>query len=378
MYTRQLCQALLEKNRALDLPHHFVLATSGRPVFSGNGASSHALPAIRKPSRLQWALDRWILPRFLSESRLDLFHATDFVSIPRSGRARVLAHVHDMIPFIFWKEYSRRIPADYRWALQQARRHLHYAERIITDSFHSRRDIAELTGYPEERIHVVPLGPAGTLGAPAASGAPAGEWGDAPAGESEDTALSSPVPEGSPYFLYVGETDFRKNVPFLVRSFGAFSQRHRDVRLVLVGETFLLPELPEVMEVHREAERCGLANRLQMPGFVSARRLRQLYSGALALVFPSLYEGFGLPVLEAMASGAPVLAARTSSIPEVLGDTGLYFDPRREESLIAAMEAIDADSSLRSQLAARARQRAAQFSWEKAADAVFEIYRQLE
>ncbi len=533
MYTRRLCEALFARNGALGYPHRFVVAVSeraeggsgraGRLVGSrqeavgrqreGNGRAGEwedgragvgeresgragewengrvgewesgrgresesvmiaKMRAIRRPSRLQWMMDRWTLPRFLREHQIDIFHATDFTSIPSSPRAKVIAHVHDMIPFVFWKEYSARMPADFRWALQRARQRMHRADRIITDSQHSKQDIVEMTGYPQNRIHVVYFGPSfgkriaecglrneqqiesqvegqqiendgsqdegqqveknasqvagrrsqvqgqqvsGSTGQQVEENESqvagrrsqvqgrqvsrsTGQQVSSPQSAIRNPQLEDPQSEirnpqsedpplppffahqhgeSYPYFLYVGGTDFRKNVPFLIRAFDIFSQKHSDAKLILVGETFLMRKLPEVAEIYRGLEQRGLNNRVQATGFVNEKLLRLLYRRAVALVFPSLYEGFGVPVLEAMTLGTAVLAARTSSIPEILGDTGFYFDPRREDSLVEAMETAYGDASLRRDLSARAQERARQFSWERAAEQIFGIYEEL-
>jgi glycosyltransferase involved in cell wall biosynthesis len=339
LYTRHVCEGLRERNCALGKPHEFVVLDSLR------------VPAIRRPSRLQWVVDTWMLPRVLRQDDIQIFHAMEFTSIPVSKSSKVIAHVHDMIPFLFWKEYSKRIPIDYRWALKVARRRLAGVACVVTVSEHSKRDIVELTGYPQERIYVA------YLGAPETQ-------------RHEDTKTQST----RPYFLYVGGTDFRKNLLFLIRAFARFAEREKESRLVLVGETFAMRSLPEVDEVLREVHLRGLAERVDTIGYVDDQRLRELYAGSVALVLPSLYEGFGLPVLEAMTYGTPVLAARTSSIPEVLGETGVYFDPRDEESLVAAFESACKNPQMLSALALRARERARTFTWEKTAETIFGIY----
>ena len=339
LYTRRVCEALEERNCSLGRPHEFVIIDSRR------------VPAIRKPSRMQWMLDTWMMPRVLREEKIDVFHAMEFTSIPVLKRPKVIAHVHDMIPFVFWKEYSKRIPMDYRWALQVAKKRLDDAACIVTVSECSKRDIVEFTGYPEDRIYV------------AYEGTPETQ-------RHEDTKTQS----ARPYFLYVGGTDFRKNVPFLIRAFARFAERERDVRLVLVGETFTMTSLPEVAEVLEEAARLGIADRVIRMGYVDEQDLQDLYRASVALVFPSLYEGFGLPVLEAMTYGTPVLAARTSSIPEVLGDTGAYFDPRDEDSLVGALEDAYRGPAGLSELVKKAQERARLFTWNKVADTVFGIY----
>jgi glycosyltransferase involved in cell wall biosynthesis len=339
LYTRSVCDALQKRNCSLGQPHEFAIIDSRR------------VPAIRKPSRLQWMVDTWMLPRVLREEKIEIFHAMEFTSIPALKRPKVIAHVHDMIPFVFWQEYSKRIPMDFRWALQVARKRLAEAACVVTVSEHSKKDIIELTGYPEDRIYV------------AYEGAPETQ-------RHEDTKTQST----RPYFLYVGGTDFRKNVLFLIRAFAQLAEREKDIWLMLVGETFMMTSLREVAEILDEVSRLGIADRVVTMGYVDENKLTELYRRSLALVFPSLYEGFGLPVLEAMAYGTPVLAARTSSIPEVLGETGVYFDPRDEDSLIAALEDAYRNPAGLSELAKKAQERARSFTWNKVADTVLGIY----
>jgi glycosyltransferase involved in cell wall biosynthesis len=271
-----------------------------------------------------------------------------------------------MIPFLFWKEYSRRIPIDYRCALKLARRQLAEAACVVTISEHSKKDIAELTGYPEERIYVAYLGPPDEREGP---------------NENFGQGISGTKPvrhEPRPYFLYVGGTDYRKNVHFLIRAFARFAQEEQDSQLLLVGETFALRSSLEIAELVREIDRLQIANRVLMMGYVDDRKLQELYRHSVALVFPSLYEGFGLPVLEAMTYGTTVVAARTSSIPEVLGDTGLYFDPRDEESLVAALHTVYDGGDRCKDLIEKAKKRAQLFSWNTLGNVVFEIHQKLE
>ena len=357
LYTHRLCDELVKRNQSLKPSHAFTVIASDKVSMWNGQVSIRQITSVRKPSRLQWVLDSWVLPRVLRESGIQIFHATDFTSIPLCAGITTIAHVYDMIPFLFWNEYSHQIPIDYRYALKVARKRMERASCIVTISEHSKRDIVELTGYPEGRIHVV------------YPGRP----------EEPTTAFSaqSTSRDDCPYFIYVGATDFRKNLLFLIRGFARFAESVRDIRLVLVGETFEKKRLPEVKELLKEVNRLGIPKRVDMIGYVDERQLKEIYRRSVALVFPSLYEGFGLPVLEAMTYGVPVVAAKTSSIPEVLGDTGIYFDPRDEDSLIAGLETVYRHPTRCSDLVEKAKQRAKMFSWDTVADVVFGIYDQI-
>src|SRR5262245_9770570 len=213
LYTKRLCDALLKRNRSLARPHTFTIIASN-PLHLWNGeVSVRRVPVVRKPSRLQWVLDGWALPHALRRDEIEVFHATELTSIPVCKGTKVIAHIYDMIPFLFWKEYSPRLPLDYRWALKLARERLEQAACIVTISQHSKRDIIELTGYPEKQIYVAyPGGPDN------------GDYVDSSMGPSRGVSRRTlPGGEG-PYFLYVGGTDFRKNVPFLIRGFARFAE----------------------------------------------------------------------------------------------------------------------------------------------------------
>jgi glycosyltransferase involved in cell wall biosynthesis len=167
----------------------------------------------------------------------------------------------------------------------------------------------------------------------------------------------------SPYLLYVGGLDPRKSFDRLIRVFTALI-KEEEIRttLVVVGEIRNAPE--QLVDALREGVSAGVVHHA---GYVTEAELASLYDNALALVYPSAYEGFGLPPLEAMTRGCPVIAARATSIPEVCGDAAEYVRPEDDRSLAEAIRRIVTDDTLRASLAARGRQQAARFSWKKSA-----------
>lgn len=174
-----------------------------------------------------------------------------------------------------------------------------------------------------------------------------------------------------PYFLYVGTLKPRKNLLRLVRAYARFVAQDRveeRPHLVLAGKPGWQYEA-----LAREVERLGLVGQVLFPGYVADADLPALYTGALAFVFPSLYEGFGLPLVEAMACGTPVIASRTSACGEVAGDAALLVDPLSEEEIAEALARVARDADLRAALAARGRERARAFSWERAAREVLDV-----
>jgi glycosyltransferase involved in cell wall biosynthesis len=226
-----------------------------------------------------------------------------------------------------------------RWAVADAR-------RVICVSHHTKQDLVELFGVEESKVRVVYHG--SELSAAMA-------------------AAESPVPE-RPYFLYVGGREAPyKNFQRLMRSFARVAARHADVALCVAGAPLTNTE--------RElAEALRIASRVVHYGRPTDEHLAKLYHHSVALVYPSLYEGFGIPPLEAMACETAVIAANRSSIPEVVGKAAILVDPESDEQISAAMITVLEDRSRRENLICLGRDRAKHFSWEKMAAQTREIY----
>lgn len=178
-----------------------------------------------------------------------------------------------------------------------------------------------------------------------------------------------------PYFLHVGGFDPRKNLVRLIRAWASLGKGGKErPRLVLAGPT---RDRAQVAPVEKAVAEKGLRNRVSFIGAVDDGDLPLLYSAAQALVFPSLYEGFGLPALEAMACGCPVLAARTTSLPEVVGEAGLYFDPLDPRGIASAVNRLRGEPGLRDELRAKGFAQAALFTWDKTAEQLAQAYYQV-
>lgn len=223
------------------------------------------------------------------------------------------------------------------------------ADHVICVSHNTKKDVMEIFGVPGERITVVHH--ASDLCADMAPQAP-------------DLACARP------YFLYVGHRYCYKNVPGLLRAFAALRSKRPDAMLRFTGAPFSEAEKRQLAEL-------GLLDAARCEGCVPDSRLAALYKNAVGLVYPSLYEGFGIPVLEAMACDCPVVASDTSSIPEVAGDAGLLAAPGDTEAFVHHMLSLLDDPGLRAGLIARGRARAALFTWERAVEATVSVYRAL-
>ncbi len=293
---------------------------------------------------------RWeqvLLPLELATEPIDLLHGPDFV-VPRRRRCPAVVTVHDLA----FLRYPEILTVDSRRYYGQVRRVVAEVQRVIVDSRQTAADVQELLGVPAERVRVVHLAPT-PLGPPTA--------------ETVENVRARYGLDGR-FLLYVGTLEPRKNLATLLRAFARLPAAAA-VRLVLAGPRGWLDE-PVVAAAARQGERVRLL------GPVPADDLAALYAAATAFVFPSLYEGFGLPPLEAMAAGTPVVAARASCLPEVLGDAALLVPPIDEEALAAALGRLLDDPALRDDLRARGLAQAARYSWERTAAATLAVYRE--
>jgi glycosyltransferase involved in cell wall biosynthesis len=293
----------------------------------------------------------------VSEHRLNVFVQPDSANGLPTG-APVVTIAYDLIPLIFAAHYQPRMSLAalrrlgvkkligehlraylYRWQLRQLAR----ADRVIAISDATRRDLLRyLPALPPDRVSVAPL-------AANAAYAPTGE-----------RIAQRKYGVTKPYLLYTGGVDFRKNVVGLVDAFHQLRST-KDCQLVLVGQDFVTFDASAQRSLRRLLDNSPYAADILRPGFIPTGELVELYSGAVAFVFPSLYEGFGLPVLEAMASGCPVVTYRNSALPEVAGEAALLLD--EQDDLASALHEVFSDEALRARMRTAGLKQAARFSW---------------
>jgi glycosyltransferase involved in cell wall biosynthesis len=296
--------------------------------------------AVSRSARYRY--EQFRLPAEARAHGVDVLHSLGYVA-PLRLQCPSVVTVHDVHHLAHGRlrDWHRRLLLG-----RIVRRSVRGAAAVIADSRFMRDAIAEAYDMPARSIDVVPLAPNPALN----GGAPLPDGG-APA----------PV-SGGPYLLAFGGVTPNKNLDGLLRAFALARQRH-GVRqnLVVVGH------LPESLRI-------GDSAGVVATGYLDEARLASVLAKAEALVFPSLYEGFGLPVLEAMAAGVPVICSRVTAIPEVAGEAAVYFDPRDVEDMASKLALVAHDRALREDLAARGRIRAASFSWERAARETRAIY----
>ena len=292
----------------------------------------------------KWAAKWWSLglPWELHQRRIDVFHGTDFAVPYLPLRASVLV-VHDLSP---WKQGPGRARAAAR-IRQRTPYLLKLATQITTHSEAIRSELSDFFGIAPSKITAIPLAAAGTFCRPAGSNV---------------TERLRRLGISRPYLLFVGDRNERKNLQGLVDAWRGLRKNGKKVSLVLVGK----PGLAEIEALEEPG--------LHVFGPLDDKEIEDLLSGALAFVYPSLYEGFGLPVLEAMKAGAPVVTSEDPAISEVAGGAALQVDVTSREKLTRALVEVITSSPLRTRLKERGSRRASQFTWRSTAVLTHAVY----
>jgi glycosyltransferase involved in cell wall biosynthesis len=298
-----------------------------------------------------------LLPLAVSRENLDIVHFPTHLGAPVVGGERTVVTVLDVIQHVFPSQYLRLIRSRLYMAFAKvaARR----AAAVITISEASKRDIVRIYGIDPNKVTVTPLGvdPVFRVYDPC----------------HIDAVVRRKYGIHGRFVLYVGGFDFRKNVRLLVSAFARIRRGHGPIKLVMVGK---IPggRDPVFVQVLQTIETLGLAQDVILADFVPNEDLALLYNGAGAFVFPSLYEGFGLPALEAMACGTPVVAYNRSSIPEVVGDAGILVDDLDVNTLADAVSAVLSNPEAAMSKREKGLARAKEFTWEKTAVETMKVY----
>jgi glycosyltransferase involved in cell wall biosynthesis len=322
---------------------------------AGEGPWIEEIPSVVVPvrarRRTEWVRgEQQLLPRMARREQVDLVHS--FASTaPGWGRFRRVVTIHDLIYRIYPEAHSGVLSLGMRVLVGLAARRSH---RVIADSMSTRDDLVRLLGVPNERIDVVPLGVAD---------------GDHEPPAPEDELRARYDLGARPLALSVSAKRPHKNLVRLLEALELIPAERRPV-LVLPGySTWHESELRE------RARAARLEDDVRFLSWVPARDLEGLYAASSCFVFPSLYEGFGLPVLEAMRRGLPVACSDRSSLPEVAGNAALMFDPEDPRAIAAAVERLLTDAELAERLRRAGRDQAAGFTWAATADGTVQSYR---
>lgn len=323
-----------------------LLIARSRPDFRCYSIPDNLSPAHGSKGhlrRLWWTQVE--LPRIYRKLNASLLFSP-VPEAPLYSKCRFVVMVHDLIPLRFPELFARSPLIPYfRYYIPQV---LAEAKHIICNSQATASDITQFWKISAKKITPIPL-----------------------AFDSEHFRPLSPKPESKslPYFLYLGRHDPYKNVGRLIEAFAALGDRNCELRIAGSADPRYTPALQQ------QVRELGVGDRVKFLEYVSYSQLPLLLNNAIALVFPSLWEGFGIPVLEAMACGTPVVTSNCSSLPEVAGDAAILVDPYNIGEIAAAMQLLLKDGEARSQLVRLSLQRASLFSWEKTGRQTLEVLR---
>ncbi len=351
-YTRELLRALSRVDK-----------TNEYSLFFASREPRHALPQLgpnfkhrQLPLHDIWLARLWGRARVPAPvewltGHVDLYHSPDFTLPPTRPETRKLLTVHDLS---FVRDPGSAAPGLLTYLNAVVPRSVARADHVLADSRATRDDLIEVYGTPADKITVLYCGVEDTftpVSDPAALAAVRARY-----------RLSD-----APFILAVSTLQPRKNYVRLIEAVARMPDQ--DIRLVFAGGKGWLYD-----SIFAAVERHGLRDRVTFAGFVDDADLPALYSAARILAYPSLYEGFGLPMLEAMACGTPVAASTASCLPEVAGDAAVLVDPYDVAALTDALTRLHTDEALRADLIARGRQRAASFKWEDSARQLLGLY----
>lgn len=319
---------------ALGLPPNFRVSPSALPTIN---------PRVRIPWEQLWA------PALLRATGADVYHGVLNV-VPLLCPVPSVVTIHDLSPFLFPATFRRVNRVYTRWAIRVAARR---ATRILAVSEATKRDIVRWLLVPPERVVVT-------------HNACDPDFQPPDPQRLEAFRRRTGLPER--FILFVGTLEPRKNLPTLLDAYARIAAA-TDAPLVIGGSKGWLYDA-----IFARVEALGLGDRVRFTGYLSDADLPLWYAAATVFVLPSLYEGFGIPLLEAMATGTPVVASSSSSLPEIVGDAGLIVPPTDAEALGAALLRLLGDAELRAELRERGFRQASRFSWEETARRTLAVY----
>ncbi|MEL7251332.1 MAG: glycosyltransferase family 1 protein [Bacteroidota bacterium] len=347
-FKHEVLRRLVERH-----PEHEFLFLFDRPFDQRFLYGSNVKPLIvQPPSRhpVLWYLwFEWAVPRILRREKVDVFLSMDNycslrTQVPTLMVTHDIAHAH----------YPEQVPLAARWYYQYyVPRYLRRAEALVTVSDFCRRDINAQYGIGLDQIQV-----ACNAAHPAF----------VPLSDDEKQKVKERYADGQDYFFYLGALHPRKNIIGLMQAFDLFKAQSGTAVKLLIGGRFAW----QSGGIREAYEQITAKDDIEFLGYISDEDLPQLTAAALAQTYVSLFEGFGVPIIEAMQAGVPVITSNVSSMPEVAGDAALLVDPKSQEAIAAAMQRIYDEPELRAQLIERGFVQTQQFSWDKATDVVEE------
>jgi glycosyltransferase involved in cell wall biosynthesis len=278
-----------------------------------------------------------------------------FLTLPLKKPIPTVVTVHDLIPLNYPKDMPTGVRGFFKWQIQKIS--LRGVSRIITDSNASKKEILRWTGIESFRITVVYTG-IDTKFFP------------------ESKASGNTSQNRSQYMLFVGDVNYNKNVPGLLLAYSMIKKDFPSLKLVLIGSGFT-SSAPEAHIIRERIAFLGLTRDVSILGYVPEEELPGIYNKASMYVQPSFMEGFGLPILEAMASGVPVVSSNASSLLEIGGDACLYFDPHHVEEIVSAMRTVLMDVTLAASLRKRGLAHVRRYTWDRCGKSLLSVFKEI-
>jgi glycosyltransferase involved in cell wall biosynthesis len=307
------------------------------------------------PTRILWT--NWHVPRMLRQYAIDVYHGVCNFELPVRKVCRYVVTIHDLVPLFFPQLVPKKHLLFFQLFMKRA---AHTADLIITDSEHSKQDIVRHLYVPAEKIRVIYLGYDPPVQRP---------------DSQQAAAILMRYNITAPYLLFVGVIEPKKNLERLVEAFALLRQDaalSKDLQLVIAGGTGWLSN-----QLYQKVHNLHLENQIRFTGYVPDADLPALYANAEVFVFPSIYEGFGLPVIEAMSYGVPVVTANVSSLPELAGNAGMLVDPLRPEAIAEGIAAVLTNPQQRARMQHAGPLQAQQFSWQRTAAETYKVYQEV-
>lgn len=300
------------------------------------------VPELRHTLGLRLKLNEFLFTRFADKVSGGIYHQTYFYNPVTHWSGKRVVTVYDMIYELFPQDYAANDPTAQNKAIA-----VRNADWVICISEHTRKDLIRLLTVPEEKTTVIHLA------------------------NSLTENVHAPAITSEPYLLYVGKRGGYKNFVSVLKAFAGTPRINTQFKLVCFGGGRFTQEEQDMIAS------LGVVNRVETCEGNDAM-LANLYTYASAFAYPSLCEGFGIPPLEAMYYGCPVVASNVSSIPEVVGDAGLYFDPMSVDDISEKLQSVLSDTQLRALLISRGKKRVQEFSWEKCTAETLKVYERLQ
>jgi glycosyltransferase involved in cell wall biosynthesis len=346
LYTHEICHRMVKEHPDVDFHFLFDRPFSQNFIYGDNVTPHVIFPQARHPFLWYWWLE-WSLPRYLNQINPDVFLSPDgFTSLRYKGKKATV--IHDL----GFEHYPQHVPSLVgRFYRKYTPRFCQTSDHIFTVSQATMDDIVDLYNIRPSKMSVAYNGCRDGFG---------------PISDHEIMTVRKKISNGQPYFLFVGALHPRKNIGHLLRSFDKFRENKQDFKLVVTGrKAWMNSEMEATYKAMKHSDDVVFL------GYQNKEDLCQTTAAAYACLYPSLFEGFGVPLLEAMTSAVPVIASDRSAIPEIVGGAGLLVNPHSVDSTVGAMNQLVEDKRIRLKCIEQGLEQSEKFSWQATADRIY-------